>query len=295
MTGYVKTEAEAVSRAKKIKIEIVRELGEVVTASVGIAGNKLLAKLASDINKPDGLFLINEQNQLEVLNYSKLTDFCGIGRRLEKHLLSLGIDSVIKLREQPLVLLQQIFGSFCGQKLYNMARGLDDSPVTPYFIETAVKSVGRSYTLPRNTFDKQEILVVLLHLCEKVGRELRRLKLTGRTVVIYWRYADFTHAGARQTFARHLNDSAVFFQFGEAKISKFRLARAVRLVGIQVSNLQDAGFCQLPLWLADRKRTELIPFLDKINDRYGELTVKPAFLLKLNKLRKKVGGFRLRD
>lgn len=294
MTGYCQTVEQIIYSARQIKLEIKSKLGEWVTASIGIANNKILAKLASDMNKPDGLFFINEQNLPSVLDRAKLTDFCGIGRGLNARLSALGIDSVVKLREQPLLELIKLFGQCAGRKLYEIVRGIDDSPVLASANFVEVKSVGRSYTLPKNTFNKEEILSVLFHLCEKIGRELRRKDLAGKTVIIYLRYADFTHGGFRKTVSGFINDGLAIFKMGKERLDEYKLPKAVRLVGVHVSNL-TRDYRQLPLWISDRKRASLLPALDKINDTFGELTIKPAYLLKLKRLKNKVGGFRLRD
>jgi DNA polymerase-4 len=293
MTGYVKNREQAAAVAQKIKNQIKQRLGEWVTCSIGIAENKLLAKLASDLKKPDGLFVIDGANREAILREIKLTDFCGLGPRIAERLAKMGIESVEKLRECPVRMLKQEFGNYYGNRLREMSLGIDDSAVTADFEEPEVKSVGRSYTLPTNTFDKEEILAVLLHLCEKAGRELRRKQLAAKTIIIYLRYHDFTHAGLRQTLKEPINGGLKIFQVGFEKIKNFRLAKAVRLVGVQASNLSPST-SQMPLWLIERKQRALLPALDKINDTYGELTIKPAFLLKARRLRKKVGGFKIR-
>ena len=292
LTGYVRSREQAVALAGKIKQDIKNQIGEFVTCSIGVAENKLLAKLASDLAKPDGLFFIHEENKLAVLDAAKLTDFCGIGRRLERRLLDFGVDTVLKLRDQSLPRLRHMFGEVCGQNLFNIARGVDDSPVIPYFEAPETKSVGRSYTLPGNTFNKEEVLAVLMHLAEQVGRELRRIKLGGRTVVVCLRFGDFTGHYFRHTWRDGMSDGAALFKFGEESIHRFRLPKPVRLVGIHASNLVGETK-QQSLWNFDRKKARLLSFVDEINDKYGDLTVKPAALLKLKRLRKKMGGFKI--
>ena len=294
VSGHAKSFADAEKLALQIKEDLRREVGECVTCSVGIAENKLLAKLASDMRKPNGIFFITNKNLNQVFREIKLTDFCGIGPRIFKRLDSLGYDTVVRLQRAHLQVLVSEFGPHYGQKLYNMVRGIDHEPVVSYLEAPEVKSVGRSHTLPYNTFEKEKILSVMLHLCEKIGRELRRKKLAGKTVVVYWRYPDFTHGGKRITFSRHVNDSLKLFEFGKQVLQNFRLPKAIRLVGVHVSNLTEA-YTQRSLWEAERKMQDLLPALDKINDTYGELTVKPAYLLKMKRLRNKVGGFKLMD
>jgi len=291
LTGYVKNFKQARAKALEIKKLLKQKVGEWVTCSIGIAANKLLAKLASDLDKPDGIFVINQKNNFKVLDNIKLDDFCGIGRRILKRLDMMGINSVPKLRQYPVKELIKEFGPYAGNLLHNMSLGQDKSEVIPEYETAEIKSVSRSYTLPYNTWDKQEIFQVLLHLCEKCGRQLRKKKLAGKTLQYYLRFHDFTHAGVRRTLPGYINDGLVIYQIGEELLTEFRLPKEVRLVGVRISNLVN-DYTQLPLWLKDRKRFDLVPYLDEINDKYGELTVKPGFLLKSKELRKKVGGFK---
>ena len=244
------------------------------------------------MRKPDGIFLIDELNKEQVLNKIKLTDFCGLGRRIESRLDALGINSIKKLRDYPLNELINEFGPYYGQRLREMSFGIDYAEVVSYLSEQSAKSVGRSYTLARNTFDKEEILAVVMHLCEQVGRELRQEKMAAKTIAIYFRYNDFTHSGWRRTFEGYVNDSLKIFAMAKKQIETFQFQRPVRLVGVHASNLIQ-GYGQQALWSVDRKRDQIIKSLDKINDIYGELTIKPAFLLKLKRLKKRVGGFKL--
>ncbi|KKR07032.1 MAG: polymerase IV protein [Parcubacteria group bacterium GW2011_GWC2_39_14] len=278
--------------ARRIKTMVFCDLGEWVTCSIGIAENKLLAKLASDKNKPNGLFIVDQDNIDQTLLESKLTDFCGLGPRTAKTLdEDFGIDSVSRLRELKIEKLVSLFGHARGLFLYNLCRGLDNSPVVPDSDKDEVKSVSRSHTLPQDTFNKDEILVVLMHLCESLAHELRHKKLSAKTIMIYLRYEDFTHGGFRLTLPGYINDTYQIFMIGYNRLMKFVLPKGVRLVGIYATNLIES-FKQQNLFALENKFDQLSPFLDKINDAYGELTIKPAFLLNLKRLRNKVGGFR---
>ena len=294
LTGFAKDFEQAKIIGLRIKSLFKAELGDWLTCSIGISNNKLLAKLASDLQKPDGLVIIDENNKFDILDKIKLTDLCGIGARIETRLNAIGVKTIPEMRACTEEKLTKFFGSFYGRKLYLMARGEDYDEVGSYLNVEEIKSVGRSYTLPENTSDKQAILVVLMHLCERMCRELRRKKLQAKTFVFYLRYDNFKHTGGRQTITIRTNDTLEIFNLGKELIQKLRLSRPVRLVGVWSWNLATA-LNQQSLWLKERKQKQLIPFLDKINDMYGELTVKPALLLKLERLRRKVGGFRLRD
>lgn len=292
LTGLVDDWSSAKEVALMIKSQIKTKLGEWVSCSIGIAENKLLAKLASDLDKPNGLVVINEDNLDKILFSTKLTDFCGIGRGLVGRLNNLGVDSVRKLREYPLEALIDEFGPHSGRFLHDLSYGRSDDPVVSDLEESQVKSVSRSYTLPYDTFDKEEILTVMLHLCEKVGRDLRRKKLAGKTVVVYLRYSDFTHVGLRRTLAGHVDSGLELFKLGATQLSGYRLAKGVRLVGVHVSKLVE-NYKQQSLWGQDRQLMKILPCLDEINNTYGELTIKPAYLLKLKRLKGRVGGFKI--
>lgn len=291
LTGYCRANGDALRVAAEIKKELSLSVGLQITCSIGIAENKLLAKLASEIKKPNGVFLIDENNKEDVLRQIKLIDFCGLGPRIAVRLEKLGVNSVLKLRECPRSVLIQEFGEWQGNRLKDFSFGRDESAVVADWETPAPKSVGRAYTLARNTLDKQEILAVLAHLCEKICRELRRKNICAKTIIVYLRYFDFTHIGFRQTFQTGINNGALLFKIARTKLQAFPLAKPVRLVGAQASSFCESGH-QLSLWDEDRRRQNLLPALDKINDIYGELTIKPAFLLRQSRLRKKVNGFR---
>lgn len=291
LTGFVKDFSMAKKIALKIKKLIKIKIGQWVTCSVGIADNKLLAKLASDMDKPDGIFIILPAEKLKIIDRVKLDDFCGLGNRILIRLENLGIQTVKKLRNYPKQELVKEFGPVYADFLYNLSRGQDFSEVIPDYLEPMVKSVSRSYTLAHDTADKKELCQVLLLLSEKCGRELRRKKLIAKTLQYYWRYEDFTGFQFRLTLSRHTNDSLQIYKIGEQHLINFRLLKQVRKIGVRVSNLLQE-YKQISLWEKEQKQQNLIKYLDKINDRYGELTIKSGFLLDAQKLKRKVGGFR---
>jgi DNA polymerase-4 len=292
MTGHVKTYGGAKAVGLQIKQAIRDEVGEWVSCSIGIAPNKLVAKIASDLDKPDGLVVLEKQAEIiKMLDQLKLTDVWGIGPRIARRLVARGVDSIPRLRQYPEKALMDEFGPFYGKLLKNMSVGKYDGEVVSYLHEEEVKSVGRSYTLPQNTYDKREIFHVLLLLSERCGRRLRSKGLAGKTLHYYVRYDDFTHGGRRMTVARPINDELVIYNNGVELLQKMRLTKAVRLVGVRVSNLFPTPGQRL-LWPEEQKRQDVLPYLDEINDKYGSLTIKSGFLTDARRLRRKVGGFK---
>ncbi|HMB26115.1 MAG TPA: DNA polymerase IV [Patescibacteria group bacterium] len=288
MSGLVKNIEQIKCSSQKIKKQLKQEIGSFITCSVGVGGNKFLAKLASDKDKPNGLFIINKQNMDSVLLSSKLTDFCGIGFRLKKRLNDLGVDSVKKLRNFPKNRLIEFFGPDRAQKLHNMAIGRDFSELVCH--RSKPKSISRAYTLNQSTADKEKISLVLMHLTEKAGQELRKNNLSAGKIQVFLRYSDFSMVSLGKKMNGYCRDSQKFFQTATTILHKVRFAKMVRAVGIRFDDFVPFNR-QLPLWPSERKKLKLVPWLDKINDQCGELTIKPAYLLKMKKLKDRAGGF----
>jgi len=249
-----------------------------LTCSVGIAPNKLLAKLASDMQKPDGLTIIRPDQVTQVLETLPVQELCGIGSRTARQLRKLGIVSCGQLGRYPLKRLQRRFG-LIGDKLHAMALGRDDSPVVPVEAEAPVKSVGHSMTLREDVSAPEEIQRFLLQLAEMVGRRARRYGVSGRTVNLQVRLADFdTNLGRQTSLARHVNRSDEIYRAALAILDTLELTQPVRLLGIALSNLQHRSE-QLPLFAEERRRALLAQAMDQVNDRFGEFTVNFASML----------------
>ncbi|MFB0525930.1 MAG: DNA polymerase IV [bacterium] len=276
VTGSQALFGKPVEIARKIKERLRRKLG--LTCSIGIAPNKLLAKLASEMEKPDGLVEIEEEEVSNILASLPVEKLCGIGEKTAFHLSRLGIRTAEELGNAPLDLLIHHFG-IIGHLLKQMGRGMDGSRVISYTEEGEVKSMGHSYTLPGDTSDMEMIRTVLLRLSEQVGRRLRKGGYRGRRVTLVLRYSDFF------TFSRDLSirdyiDCGLDIYYVALRILKRigRLAKAVRLVGVKVSNLiSDCG--QLYLLESYKKREALMGAIDRINDKFGEFTLHPCRLL----------------
>lgn len=191
---------EAVKIARKIKFRFKFEVGDWLRCSVGIADNKALAKIASDMKKPDGLVVIAESRTAkikmqnsgafsltkdELYDYLKLTDIPGIGRRQERNLNQLGIKTLKDLRDFPRSHLVARFGKVMGYHLYNLGqlRGTWKEGVVD---DGQIKSMGHMYTLPAEFRRAEFFLPVLYKLCEMVGRRLRRKNLEGNVIVCYF-------------------------------------------------------------------------------------------------------------
>lgn len=259
-----------------LKAQIRHRFG--ITCSIGIAPNKLLAKLASEMKKPDGLTVIRPDEVARVLDTIPAKDLCGIGSKTARQLDLYGIRTCGDLGRFPVGFLRKKFG-IIGERLHRMGKGIDDSPVIPAEETEEVKSVGHSMTLEKDIEGRKEILKFLLQLSEMVGRRARRYNVRGKTVTLSIRYADFdTWVGKQETLREYINLSDDIYKAVVAILDSLVLQQPVRLLGVRLSNLYY-GSKQLPLFPEERKRMLLVNALDEVNDRFGDFTVTFASLL----------------
>lgn len=259
--------AEAVGR--EIKRRIKDELG--LTASVGIGPNKFLAKLASDLEKPDGFVAIKEEEKEAVLKDLPVSKVPGVGKATEKILKQMGISTIGQLRELPLERLVDTLGKW-GEGLYYLSRGIDDALVVT---EWETKSVGRSITFERDIKDLTVIRRQLYELAEEVTRELRQMDRRARTVVIKIRYSNFKTITRGVTLQAPTDLVATIWQNVDTLLrERVDLKdKAVRLVGITLSGLTTTQTLeQLDLFEAEESplvqgATEQTP----IDENHGSL------------------------
>jgi DNA polymerase-4 len=270
VTGSLKLFGTAENIAMLLKSRIRQRFH--ITCSVGIAPNKLLAKLASDMKKPDGLVVIRPEDVASTLESIPISDLCGIGRKTEGHLRLLGITTCGELGRFPVEILRRKFGVL-GDRLSLMGRGVDDSPVVPMADSDPVKSVGHSRTLDQDIEKREDVLKNLLKLSEMVGRRARRYHVTGRTVGIYVRYADFYSSfGKQTTLPGYVNQSDEIYRAAVQLFDSVTHHQPIRLLGVRLTNLRHHEE-QLPLFPEDRKKAFLAKAMDAVNDRFGDFSV----------------------
>lgn len=262
---------DPVQIAIRIKERLWSEKG--LTCSVGIAPNKLLAKLGSDMQKPDGLVLISPEDVGDVLEDLPVRELCGIGPGIEHTLAGMGIKTCGQLGRTPRSKLTSRFG-VVGDRLRNMGRGIDDDPVCSLekAYEEEANSIGHSMTLTQDCADVDLLERHILQLAEKVGRRLRRGQYHGSTVSLTLRYADFRTFSRRKKLRHAVNHGLDIYATAREILHGVSLDLPVRLVGVSVSSLEK-HLSQMPLFADERKRSFLAEAMDSINDRYGDFTV----------------------
>ena len=258
--------------ARSIKETVKKELG--ITCTVGIGPNILIAKLASDLAKPDGLRWIGEDVILHVLETLPVKKLWGIGSHTEEKLRAMGITTCGELGRAPLPLLSKRFGVM-GERLRDMGRGKMERPIEIESPEP--KSIGHSITLPTDIWKREAITSCLLRLSEKVGRRARRYGHKGRKITLTVRYADFKTFTKQSTLPVSTNDTGEIYRSVLAILDGIRLKKSIRLLGISLSGLkQEEGQMLLFDQIAQKKKEALAKAVDAVNDKFGEHTVTLA-------------------
>src|SRR5258706_986099 len=278
----------------RLKAQIRKELGDIITVSVGVSHNKLLAKLASGLKKPNGVCVITPENLDQIYKETKLTDICGIGGRIERRLNMLGVYSLISLRKVSFEKLRAEFGPHEATFLRNVAFATDETDIISFGNASDVKSVGRNYCLPKNEYNQRVILQNVFELCEEIGIKLRRLNKKARSVGLSLRGTESAHARKTTHFfmdqGKELFDICRVF-YNEWQWGLYEHDGMVRQISIWAFNLHDSNQVPAPLFDMGARSANLVKTIDKINDLFGDHTIRNGFLLYSDKLTTVPNGF----
>jgi DNA polymerase-4 len=276
--------------AKCLKKDIRRECGEWVSCSVGVSHNKLLAKLAGELKKPDGLTVITKDNMTAIFDQTPIEKACGIGWALTPKLNEMGIKTLSQLGETTLAVLVGKFGSY-GYKLKDIGLGQDDSAVHPYFKPEEIKSIGHQFTFLKDTQDQGEINRMFLKLSELVAKRARVQGKLGKTVHLWFRSTSF-HNYSRQITLPNQTQDGIAIYYGVKKIWDESGYRApIRLVGVVLDNLQNETPQQMSLLPESRIREKIVGIMDRINEKFGAFTIQPASLLGSVRMKRNINGY----
>ncbi len=237
-----------------------------------------LAKLASDLGKPDGFLVVKpgeERNFLAPLPISKMW---GVGDATEKELKSLGIETIGQLATYPVEILKSKLGNKYGEHIYKLARGIDEREIIPVH---QAKSIGNEITYQEDTGDKSQIRKTLFELSEQVGKRLRDERLSARTITLKIRFNDFRTITRSKTIAEETNFGEDIFGIAWKMFEAINIDRKfIRLVGVSTSNLLEEGSRQLSLFDAENeKKKKIATVLDKLHDKMGEGVIKRGSIL----------------
>ena len=275
ITGSLALFGGAETIGKAIKKRICQQTGGLV-ASVGIAPNKFVAKIASDLQKPDGFVVVRKGEIQDFLGDLSISRLWGVGGKTEQRLRQVGITTIGELAAYPQDKLVRLFGKI-GVHLWQLANGVDERSVIP---SSPPKSVSQEITFEVDTDDVELIRLTLLRLAETLGKILRQQKLKGRTLTLKIRLQDFSTFTRSKTFSDFTNTPEFLYNFAWEIFQKFdRQGKKVRLLGIGVSLLNTTGGEQLPLFGEQvNKRQKIYQVMDSLQAKFGEDVITRAAL-----------------
>ena len=272
--GCQKLFGDATVIAQKIKTTIRERLG--LIASAGVAPNKYLAKVASDLDKPDGLTVVDPDRIQEFLDPLPVSRIWGIGNQGTKKLQSLGAHTIGQLRCLPMETLRRSFGINC-EHFWRLSRGIDSRAVVP---DRDAKSISHETTFAVDIAEREVLSAWLLELTGQVARRLRRYQIKGKTVQLKIRFSNFDTITRARSFNEPTSTTQEIWNVARELLCRELPDhhRPVRLIGVGVAKLTSSNVVQQSLFDQDEKgRNERIDqTTDEIRDRFGSISVRPA-------------------
>ena len=277
VTGFESIHCSIHQMAVAIKHRIKDELK--LCASVGVASCKVVAKVASELSKPDGLLEITAGEERSFLAPLPISKLPGIGKRTERILKGLGIHTIDELSITPLNALKSHFAA-SGELLYRYANGIDDRKIEP---PGAVKSISRETTFGKDILSHSLLEATLRYLSERVGSELRKQSKQARGIILKLRYSDFTTITRSLTLKQSIDSDDAIFNAGLGLAEKAlgHEKRPVRLIGIGVSNLTQPGRQLGMLDSSTERVAQLNRAVDRIRQKYGFTAIQKGRTLPL--------------
>ena len=283
VAGCERLFGDAIEIGRAIKRDILRETG--LVASVGVAPTKFLAKLASDLDKPDGFRVIRPEEVRAVLDPMPVSAIFGVGPRTAKRLEAMGVHTIGELAARPHDEVLARFGA-SGAWIHDLAHGIDPRRVNPRREE---KSYSVERTFAEDLNDRDELLLKLFEFCEELGERLRDRGLRGRAISLKARYSNFKTVTRSCTLDFATNLGPRIYSAARGLLSRTPPG-ALRLLGVQVSGLEDVRtpvqgelFGSVPAQAGVEPGTERLQRatagVDKLRKKYGARTVVPASLL----------------
>ena len=278
ITGTERLLGEPVSVAKKLKETILAETG--LTVSAGVAPSKFIAKIASDMDKPDGLTVVSADKITEFLDPLPVSKMWGAGKVTLEKLSRFNIKTFYDLKKFPIEILERSFGKN-GKQMHFLAMGIDDRSVE---IEHETKSIGHEETFLEDIIDIEKSERHLLALAFKTAERMRHNHLKGKTVTLKVKYSDFKQVTRSLTLDDYTDDGMLIYSIVRKLLKKTETGtRPVRLLGVSMSGLALEGATnQLSMFSENEKKEKsekLNKAIDSLHDKFGKKSVVPGRLL----------------
>ncbi|MEZ6852705.1 DNA polymerase IV [Halodesulfovibrio aestuarii] len=264
--------------AQGMKQKIFDTVG--LTCSIGIAPVKFLAKIASDYNKPNGLFAIYEEDVSTFLQELPVRKIPGVGKKFVEKLDELGVSTCGHVLEYSLEFWERRFGK-SGIALWERANGIDERAVEP---SIEAKSESAETTLHKDTLDKVLLKKWLMRHADRVGQNQRKHGLKGRTITLKVKYSDFQSLTRSKTLPDPTNTTDVIYQVAADLLDAIDLVKPVRLIGLGLSNYNNTGLEQLNMLdhmqhrctgvvRATKKQQQIDEALDAVRNKFGNKVI----------------------
>jgi len=278
LTGAERLMGQTEVIARKIKETILKKTG--LTVSAGVASSKFVAKIASDIDKPDGLTVVQPDRVRSFLDPLPVKKMWGVGKVTQQALARLSVKTFKDLRQIPVEILEKKFGER-GTVMHLLSMGIDERDVEP---GREPKSIGHEQTFMKDILNPDQARKEILSLANRIALRMRRDEVRGSTVSLKVKYSDFTQIIRAATLPEPTDDSMEIYSTACRLLKKTAVGkRPVRLLGISLSQLSfREGEKQLMLFDQDKgyqKRKNLNTALDSICDKFGEKSIRPATLI----------------
>jgi DNA polymerase-4 len=243
-----------------------------------VAPNKFLAKIASELKKPDGLTIVEQEGVASLLSSLPLAKIPGVGKKTLEKIKKLGLENASDILRVPEKLVVSIFGNH-GQRLLSLARGVDESMVTPH---RSAKSISVERTFTQDTMDREILRKWLLLQAEEVGRRLRHSRIKAKTVNLKLKDCDFKIHTRRRTMSHSTNLTSHIYKEAVILLNSVGISKPLRLIGIEVSTLEAPGL-QLDLWEKTERdfsrRGDVDQAIDDLKARYGRKIIQRGSLM----------------
>ena len=268
----------AVPVAEAIQRAVWRRVG--LAATIGVAPNKYVAKMASGVQKPRGLTVRTVERFRERFWGRGVQELWGIGEKTRESLAKLGITTIGQLAKFPRELLTYHFG-LNGEHMQEAALGQDETPIVPYYDGVPVKSMGHEITFDTDISDREVLMGHLLRLSDMVGRRLRADSYLGRVVSVKIRDARFRTKIRQRALPEVVDDEAAIYGTASLLLGENWDGRPLRLIGVSMSGLINAeGHYQHSLFGTEEHRRKMLEAVDSLRDRFGEGALVKAGVLR---------------
>ena len=281
LTNYIRKNETLLGKAKEISSRIKEELG--FTVNIGVANNKLLAKMASDFEKPDKIHTLFKQEIEKKMWPLPVSELFMVGRKSVPKFNQMGIYKIEDLAKSDKLFISKKFGKF-GKMIWEYANGIDESPVK--YEEEKPKGIGNSITLPFDVDNIEKLEEVLMALSEHVCYRLRKVNMLATTVCVHIKTKDFNVYSKQRKLKLETDSTIEVYDEAKELLKEIKDNHFVRLIGIRVDGLEEKESKQISLFETNEnnKHTKIDKAMDEIKKKYGYNSVTRASKIHANEI-----------